>query len=115
MRDQWRNILRALTKRWDVHRENVQPIVQITAESPGAHILRQIPIRRRHESHIDLQSLRPAQPFKFPLLQHAQQQNLHFLGQFADFVQKKRAAMRLLEATFATLNRTAEGSALVPE
>ena len=70
MRDQRRNILRALTKRRDVHRENVQPVVQITAESPGAHILRQIPIRqaamlvdRREDEIFEERPTRGSPPF----------------------------------------------------
>jgi hypothetical protein len=37
------------------------------------------------------------------------------LWQFADFVQEKRAAMGLLEPAFASLDRPAESSALVPK
>src|SRR5215831_11732356 len=111
MRDQRRYVFRSLAQRRYMDRKNIQSIVQITAEPPGANVLCQVTIRRRDEAHVDLQRVRSSQTLKLPLLQDAQQQNLHFLGQFADLVQEQCSAVRLFEAPFAALDCSVKSAA----
>ena len=56
-----------------------------------------------------------SQALELALLPNAQQHYLHFARQFADFVQKKRAAVSLAEEAFAAFHRPGERAAFVPE
>jgi hypothetical protein len=53
-------------------RKNVQPIVEIISETPGAYVLEKIAIRGYHNAHVNAQSFALAQPLELALLQHAQ-------------------------------------------
>src|SRR5205085_4698480 len=44
MVDQFRDVFRALAQRWDVERDDVEPIKEISAEATLAHLLLQITI-----------------------------------------------------------------------
>ena len=52
--------------------------------------------------------LRASDALKFPLLQNAQQLGLRVQRQVADFIQKQRAAMRLLKTADTMLDRARE-------
>ena len=58
---------------WNANVEDLHPVVQVLAEIAAFNGFLEITIRRR--DHPDIRSLqpRPAQPLKFPLLQHAQE------------------------------------------
>ena len=115
VRDERRNIFAAFAQRWNVNRKNVETIVEVAAKAAGADFFGKIAIGGGDEADVYLHGVGAAEALEFALLQDAQQQNLHFLGQFTDFVEKKRAAVRLLEAAFAAFGSAAECAALVAE
>lgn len=53
-------------------RKNVQPIVEIISETPGATCSRRSAIRGCHNAHVNAQSFALAQPLELALLQDAQ-------------------------------------------
>ena len=59
--------------------------------------------------------MRAAERFKFAFLQHAQQFGLQVEWQFADFIEKDRAAVGEGEAAFAFGGGAGERAAFVPE
>ena len=72
-------------------------------------------MRRRNHPDIDVNRL-AADPVEFLLLQDAQQLDLHFFWHFADFIQKQRTGVRLLQvAEFAFLVRAGEGPRCITE
>src|SRR5215813_4308599 len=115
VRGQQRNIFDAFPQRRQMDGEDIQPVVEIAAESARPHVIGQIPIGRRHDPHVYAHGLAAAQPFELALLQDAQQHYLHLGRQLSDLVQKERAAVSLLEPPFATRHGAGESAALVTE
>ena len=115
MPGQHRNVFAALTQRGHGQPHDRQPVIQILAELPGANGFVQVAIRGRDQPDVDLDSMRPTHPFKFALLQHAQQLHLQRRGQLSDLVQKYHAAIGNLQASFLLDGRAGERAALVPE
>jgi len=94
--------------------KNIQSVVQVAAKSAGAHVFGKIAIGRRDQPARPFVAFcRAAQPLElFFSCKHAQQQNLHFLRQLADFVQKTGVPpWGLLEAGLCDVStRAAEGA-----
>ena len=67
------------------------------------------------DAHIHGNRFRPADALKGLLLEHAQELHLRVGRQVADFVEKKRAVVRLLEAADAPLVSARERAAFVAE
>ena len=67
------------------------------------------------DAHIRLDRRMPADPVKMPVRQDTQQAGLKFGWHVANFVQKQRTALRLLEASAPLCLRTGKGTALVTE
>ena len=72
-------------------------------------------IGRRDQPHIHFARLRATDSEHLALLDHTQKLGLKVVGDFSNFVQKKRAAVRALKASGARCTRSAEGALLVPE
>ena len=88
VRDERRNVVAAFAKRGNAHGENVEAIVEVAAEAAGADFFGEIAICGGDETDVDLNCVGAAEALELALLQNTQQQNLHFLRQFADFVEK---------------------------
>src|ERR1051326_426567 len=106
-------MLRTLTQRRQNQRHHVEPEKQILPEPALRHFLLEISIRRRDQTNVNGQRLRPADALKLALLQHAQQLHLHRRAQVANLVEKKRAAISELKTTFVTLRRVCKRALLV--
>ncbi len=88
VRDERRNVFGAFAQCWNVNGENVEAIVEIAAEAAGADFFGEIAIGGGDETNVNLDRVSAAEALEFALLQNAQQQNLHFLRQFTDFVEE---------------------------
>ena len=104
-----------LPQRRDVDGEHVQPVVQVLAE-----LLRSMSFSRsllvaaiRRTSALMVE--RAADPLELPLLQDAQELDLHGRGQVSDLVEEERAALGQLEAALPRCHRAREGALLVAE
>src|SRR5262245_45628885 len=115
VRGQKRNVFRALAQRRQSQREDVQSVIEVAAEPSGANVFRQIAISGCDDPDVNVNRIAAAEPLEFALLQHAQQHYLQLRRQLSDLVQKERAAVRLLEAPLAPLDRAGERAALVAE
>jgi hypothetical protein len=71
--------------------------------------------RERVRTHVDRDGMTAADPFDFPLLQHAQQRDLRLGGQVADFIEEHGAAVGGLEPSQASLQCAREGALFVTE
>jgi hypothetical protein len=96
-------------------REDVQPIVQIGAETAGRDCIGEVQVGRGDDAYVDAVRARAADAFELLLLQHAQQLRLQLEGKVAHLVEKQRAAVGQLEASDALLDGTGKGAALVTE
>jgi hypothetical protein len=70
--------------------KNLQTIVKVFAKCPFLDHCWQIPMRGGDEANVNLMGAIAAEPFKFLLLQDAEQLCLKFERYIADLVKKKR-------------------------
>lgn len=99
------DVLAPLLKGRDLYADDVEPIIQILAEAPGRDLIQQVAVRRRHDAHIHLEGGVASHALDLPLLDGPQELDLHEQGNFADFVQKQRAAVRLQKTPVPALVR----------
>jgi hypothetical protein len=104
-----------LAKRWNVQMDHVQAVIQVTTKPPLFDIVTQRAVRRRDEAQVDGSRLSFAEPHDFTLLNDAQELDLGWHRELADFVQKERAAMRRLEETWSIVNGAGKRATSVPE
>ena len=104
-----------LTQGWRTHLHHIEPLIEILAELPFAHKLRQVTVRRRYEPNITLQLLLAPDTHETAALQNTQQYRLHIKGHLTDLIQKERAPVRLQEKTVRAFNGIRERALLVSE
>ena len=75
----------------------------------------QVPVRRRHDSHIDAPRDVLADAPQLPVLNDTQEFGLGAQRQLADLVKKQRAGVRLLEHPGALGDSARERAPRVPE
>ncbi len=105
----------SFAKRRQRDRKDVEPIIQVGAESAFLHRGIEIVMRGRDDADVDLPRLRRANPFELAFLEHAQQLGLDVRRQVADFVQKQRPGVRHLETPATRRDRAGECAAFVTE
>ncbi len=93
VRGDGQNVAGARRQRQGAQREHRQPPIKIGAEAAGCHFAGQIAIARCNDAHIHGNRPPRAHWLHFAFLQHAQQLGLRRQRQFANFVQKQRAAI----------------------
>src|SRR5207244_1903876 len=96
--------------------DHVEPEEEIVAEFSLPHELFEIFVRGRDQAHIRTQRLIAADPLESASLAHdAKQFNLSARIDFRYFIEKKRAAVGLLEPADAPFMGAGERAFLVPE
>jgi hypothetical protein len=111
--DEQRNIACSFAKRRKQDGKNVQPIIQVHAESPFCYHLFKILICRGYYPHIDSSRLRTSESFELLLLNHAQELRLKLDRQFANFIEEKRTAIGGLKATYSMCQGSSKGASLM--
>ncbi len=89
--------------------------IGILAKALSRHLHAQIAVGGRDDADVHPNRTLAAHATDFPLLEHAEQLRLELQGQLTDFVQEKRAPLRLLEDALVGDLGAREGSPLVPE
>jgi hypothetical protein len=88
MADQRRDVGRALAQGRQPKREDVEPIVEITAEVAVSNHLGEIAVRGGHQAHVHLDGPGAAQALELLFLQHTEQLGLQFWRNVADLIKK---------------------------
>ena len=88
-----RNVLRALTQRWNSNRNYVQSIIEVASKLFLVNHLLQISIGCGHQANINFQRPCTAQAFEFAFLQCAQEFRLDLQRNISYLVQKQRASI----------------------
>ena len=94
---------------------DLEPVVQVLAEAPGADGIRQIDVRGSDQPHVDRDRCPAAHADHLVLLQHAQQLDLHRDRKIADLVEEQRSSVGGLEPTGLRAERPGERALLVAE
>ena len=92
MPQQMRDVFAPQSQRRDRQRQHVQPVEQVLAERAALHEVEQFAVGRGNNADVDLHRLAAADRLDGALLQRAQKLYLRGQRQFADFVEKQRAA-----------------------
>ena len=109
------DIVDALAQRRHPDREHVQAVVEIFAELAVFDLLDHVAVGRRDQAEVDLDRLLRTDRIDLAFLQRAQQLDLRFERQFADFVEEQRAAVGFLEFADASVDGARERALLVAE
>jgi hypothetical protein len=94
-----RNIVSSVSKRWDVNRQDTDPVEEILTKIASFHIPFQEPIRSANKSNIYSPVASSANPIELAILKQVQQLYLYGRVQVTDLVQKECAAVSKLYAT----------------
>ena len=97
MLGQQRDVAWPVAQRRHGDRDDVQPEVEVLAESRGADLGRQILVGRGQHAHVHPHACCPADRLDDLLLQRAQDLGLRLQAHVADLVEKQRAAVGELE------------------
>ncbi len=105
---QGRNVLSPRPQRRQMDRHDVQAVVQVFSEVPGANFILERLVGGGN--HARVHSNRPAlaHALEFALLQHSQQLHLKLGAHAADFVEEDGAAVRRLEPAGLVVERPGE-------
>ena len=71
------DLLHAVPQRRELDREDRQPVVEVAPEGPARHQVLQVAVGGRHHPDVDLHRPGSADPLEHPLLEHAQEPDLH--------------------------------------
>src|SRR4051794_10948228 len=103
-----RDVVAARAERRHFDRNDIQPVVQIAAETSVRDFRFEILVRCRDHAHIDADGLLAAHFLERLLLQYAQNFRLRLQAHVADLVEEERAAVGQLELAFAVIDRAGE-------
>ena len=110
-----RDVLAALTQRRDADFHHVEAVVEVLTETTGSHFLDEVLVGGGDDAHVGGERLVGAHAGKRAILQHAQQFHLDGQRHIADFIEEKRASIRLLEAAGAACDGPGERTLLMAE
>ena len=113
MADKTWNVVGSLAQGGQQEREDIESIIKVAAESAVGGHLCQIAVRRRDETHVDLDRLVAAETLEFLFLQHAQQLGLQLQGNVTHLVEKKCPAVGQFKAPDLLRNGAGEGTFFV--
>jgi hypothetical protein len=88
MAHQTRDVLRAIAQGRQHEREDVQAVVEVTAEAAVSDHLGQVAVGGRHQAHVHPKRLGAAQALELLLLEHAKQPGLQLEWNVADLVEE---------------------------
>src|SRR5579871_3088543 len=103
-----RNVFGALAQAGQAQPDDVEAVIEVVAKRALANALVEILVGCGDHAHVHLHLLVAADAVEAAVGQNAQQPGLQFRGHVADLVEKKRAALGLLEAPAALLLRAGE-------
>jgi len=114
-RDEERNVPTTLAKRRDFQADDIQPVIEILAETSLPDKCIEVAIRRRYDPSGSGEGLRAPDPLVLPLLQDAEQLDLHFEAEIADLVEKNGPVFGKVNAPGFAVCRACKAPALVAE
>src|SRR5256886_9791691 len=115
VRGEQHEIIAALGELGQADRDYGQPVIQILADPPLFDRFVQVAVGGGDEPHVNRDGAGPAQPLDLTLLCGTQDLRLQREAHVDDFIEKHRAARRLLEAANFAGDRAGERALLMPE
>src|SRR3989441_6088964 len=109
------DLLFAFSQRRDANLHHVETVVEIFPEVTAGERVLEIPIRRRHDSNVDIDDPVPADPREAEILKDMQKLGLEGEGKFGDLVEVDRPLVGVLELPGLTAVGSSERALLVAE
>src|SRR5689334_16073404 len=107
------DVVAAFAQRRQAEFDRVQAVIEIGAEQASLHEFLQVAMRCANHSCVHWLCLVAAQALERPLLQDSQQLYLQTGRQFANFIEKDRAALGSLKTAFPSSICSGECAALM--
>src|SRR5438093_2147684 len=98
-----RNVVQPLSQGWRSNRSHVQTIVQVRTKFLSTRHFLKIPVCGHDQAKIHGNRAAAANAVHFSRFHHAEELRLNFQGQFADFIEKQRACVRLFKWSLSEL------------
>src|SRR5207253_11212868 len=92
------NVALPVPKRGNRYVDDVEPVIEILAETRGSDLLGEAPVGGRDDAHVDGLGDAAADPLDLASFQHPEQLDLGVERQFPDLVEEDRGAVGVLEA-----------------
>jgi hypothetical protein len=105
----------SLAERWQMDRDDGQPIVEILAKLVVGERFLGVLVRRRHNTDVDVDLLPATKASHLPRLQRAQELHLNVGRHLGDLVEEHRSAVRELEGALLLVRGPGECAFLVTE
>src|SRR5262245_24160423 len=99
MLNEHRNVIPSISQRRHLHRDDVQPIVEILAKRSLRHHPREVRIGGSDHPYVDLDRLTVAHAFELTFLECAQQLCLERAAHRSDFIEEERSLMCLFKSS----------------
>ncbi len=115
MADEGRDVLFAFAEGGQADGEDVEAVEEVLAETAGGNFGLEVAVGGGDDAEVDLFPLEGADGAEFPLLNEAEEFDLHLERQVADFVEEGGAAIGKFDETAFVLGGAAEGSLDVTE
>ena len=115
MIDQERDIPLSFAERRQFDGERIEPVEEVLPELAGSGQVGEVLVGRGQDANVGLDRLVAAHAFELLILKDTQDFGLSGGRHIADFIEKERAAVGLLELADALAVRAGERSLLVPE
>src|SRR5262245_25283358 len=115
MASEERYVVSPLAERWDVNREDTEPVEEVLPEPAGFHFPRQIAVGGRDEASVHAPRMVLADALDAAVLRGAEQLGLEVDRDLAYLVQEQRSTIGQLKASHAVLGRSREGALDVAE
>jgi tRNA A-37 threonylcarbamoyl transferase component Bud32/tetratricopeptide (TPR) repeat protein len=112
---QHQDVAGPLAQRRKPQRDHIQAVVEVAAETSLGDQGGEVAVGGGGQPQVDTDRPRAADALELALLQHAQQLGLQHLWQFANLVQKERAAFGQFDLASLLRKGSRERAALVPE
>jgi hypothetical protein len=90
--DQHGNVVAPLPQRRHRNGKHVKAVPKVFAKQAAVHLLSQVSVRRCNDADVDFDRLRTTKPLELALLNYAEQLDLQFQGQLANFIEKDRSS-----------------------
>src|SRR5438876_2815070 len=103
-----RYVFYTLAKGRHVNREKIQTMEQVFPEHSLLHRFREITIRRRYDTNVDLDRLDSSEPFEFHFLKDPQNLRLGARVHIPDLIEKNRALIGEFELSDLALDGSCE-------
>src|SRR5262245_10211361 len=110
-----RDVAAAAAQRRHLDPDDVQPVIEVVAELALTAERQEVAIGRRHDAYVDVDGLVAADALEGVGLEEPQELHLGRRRDLTDLVEKKGAAVGLLEAALVSGHGAREGPAFVAE